>query len=69
MILADCSMCPHETCTIAESCRRSRRSGTVPNEWQWWSDYGPQNTPDCSGWWPAPRWQMRPGVEETGDGR
>lgn len=46
----DIAMCGSETCERAESCMRSPKSGTVPDERQTWADFTPES--ECDFYWP-----------------
>jgi hypothetical protein len=49
--MPDITMCAHELCPLAAKCRRSEKSGTVPDsEWQSYIDYARYVTLSPSGY-------------------
>ena len=49
--MPDITMC-NAACPASKDCRRHPDSGTVPSEWQWWSDYEPISDAGCDAFWP-----------------
>ncbi len=49
--MADISMCMSRECPVAETCRRSVKSGTKPDIWQTYADFSPENKDGCDAYW------------------
>jgi hypothetical protein len=49
--MTDISMCMSRECPVAETCRRSVKSGTKPDIWQTYADFSPENKDGCDGYW------------------
>ena len=45
------SMCMSRECPVAETCRRSAKSGTPPSVWQSYCDFRPTSKDGCDSYW------------------
>ena len=49
--MPDISMCMARACPVADTCRRSVKSGTQPSIWQTYADFQPANKDGCDAYW------------------
>lgn len=52
--MPDISMCPDTKCPVAGECVRNTASGTIPEQYQTFSDFTHEGPQGCGEFWPSP---------------